>query len=58
VARGKILTCTASTKTGTYLDYDVPFWIKEKWVFKKDVTGTWQIPLTFKTEPQTNEERY
>jgi hypothetical protein len=29
----------------------VPFWVKEKWVFKKDVSGTWQIPLTFKVEP-------
>ena len=51
VDRGQILACTASTKTGTYLDYDVPFWVKEKWVFKKDASGTWQIPLTFKVEP-------
>jgi hypothetical protein len=51
VYHGQILTCTASTKTGTDLDYDVPYWVKERWVFKKSATGTWQIPLVFNVKP-------
>jgi hypothetical protein len=39
--------------TGTDLDDDVPYWIQEKWVFKKGVTGTLLVPLTFKVRPST-----
>jgi hypothetical protein len=28
------------------LDDDVPYWIQEKWVFKKGVTGALLVPLT------------
>jgi hypothetical protein len=51
VSRGQIVACVVSTKTGTVLDYDVPFWVKDKWVFKKGVTGTWRVPLVFAVKP-------
>ena len=51
VHEGQILACMASKKTGTDLDYDVPEWVREGWVFKKEATGTWRIPLSFNVKP-------
>ena len=53
VTHGQILSCSPTKKTSTDFDDDVPYWIQEKWVFKKGVTGTLLVPLTFKVRPST-----
>jgi hypothetical protein len=53
VTRGQVVSCSPTKKTSTDLDDDVPYWIQEKWVFKKGVTGTVLVPLTFKVRPSS-----